>query len=224
MEIKSTMISAWPRFRHWKLALPTILWREKHLGGKKTDQSLENQQRRQHHNLINEHYIKTTAEWNTSIDITIKNQLIREFGLNVDSYVPPPSLSLPSAHSRLLQQTLQWPMLHPTVQSLHRVDSISFLREWDCVYRLLCMGRMHQEWDTLRSMHFMVCQGPTNAGKFFHIDADLHSIQSGQIPRERDNSRFHLDQLPEASAALFVEPIITPTNVYYLNVKLQHYW
>jgi len=34
-----------------------------------------------------------------------------------------------------------------------------------------------------------------------------------EIPRERDNSSFHLDQLPGASAALFEEPIITPITV-----------
>lgn len=59
----------------------------------------------------------------------------------------------------------------------------------------------------------LVLNGPTNAGKSMLIDCMTAYIKPEPIPRERDNSNFHLDQLPMATGAIFEEPYITPTNV-----------
>lgn len=59
----------------------------------------------------------------------------------------------------------------------------------------------------------LVLEGLTNAGKSLIIDNIIGPAQPEEIPRERDNSGFHLDQLPGAACALFEEPMITPTNV-----------
>jgi hypothetical protein len=48
-----------------------------------------------------------------------------------------------------------------------------------------------------------VLQGYTNAGKFLIIDNLIGVCNPEQIPRERDNSGFHLDQLPGSACALF---------------------
>jgi hypothetical protein len=56
-------------------------------------------------------------------------------------------------------------------------------------------------------------QGPTNAGKSLIINSLIQVCKPEEIPRERENSAFHLEQLPIAAAALFEEPIITPIPV-----------
>lgn len=59
----------------------------------------------------------------------------------------------------------------------------------------------------------LVLNGPTNAGKSMLIECMTSCVRPEPIPRERDNSNFHLDQLPMATGAIFEEPYITPTNV-----------
>lgn len=59
----------------------------------------------------------------------------------------------------------------------------------------------------------IVLEGYTNAGKSLLIENILYHCKPEEIPRERDNSSFHLDQLPNASCAIFEEPIITRTDV-----------
>jgi hypothetical protein len=56
-------------------------------------------------------------------------------------------------------------------------------------------------------------QGPTNADESLIIDTFIRVCIPEEIARERDNSSFHLDQLPGASAALFEESVITPITV-----------
>jgi hypothetical protein len=62
-------------------------------------------------------------------------------------------------------------------------------------------------------INYVCLEGPTNAGKSLLIDTLISVCKPDEIPRERDNSSFHLDQLPGAAAALFDEPLITPVNV-----------
>ena len=59
----------------------------------------------------------------------------------------------------------------------------------------------------------LVLQGPTNAGKSLIADTLVGICKPEEVSRERDNSGFHFDQLPEASAVIFEEPCITPVNV-----------
>jgi hypothetical protein len=58
-----------------------------------------------------------------------------------------------------------------------------------------------------------VLEGYTNGGKSLIVDNLVGICKPAEIHRERDNSGFHLDQLPAASCALFEKPMITPTNV-----------
>lgn len=61
-----------------------------------------------------------------------------------------------------------------------------------------------------QKINTLVLEGPTNAGKSLLLDIIIKELQPEEIPRESDNSAFHLDQLPNAT---FEEPIITPSNV-----------
>lgn len=45
------------------------------------------------------------------------------------------------------------------------------------------------------------------------IECMTEYVKPEPIPRERDNSNFHMDQLPTATGAIFEEPYMTPTNV-----------
>ena len=66
---------------------------------------------------------------------------------------------------------------------------------------------------TLQKINALVLHGPTNAGKSLLIDCLIKFMYPEEIPRDRDNSNFHLDQLPNAAIALFEEPLIVPNNV-----------
>ena len=60
----------------------------------------------------------------------------------------------------------------------------------------------------------LILEGYTNAGKTLVVQSLIrNTIEPEYIPRERDNSGFQFDQLPNANAALFEEPIITPNTV-----------
>lgn len=59
----------------------------------------------------------------------------------------------------------------------------------------------------------IVLEGYTNAGKSLITENLLFNCKPEEIPREKDNSTFHLDQLPNANYVIFEEPLITPTNV-----------
>lgn len=64
-----------------------------------------------------------------------------------------------------------------------------------------------------QKINTIVFQGPTNAGKSLLLELLIKELQPEEIRRERDNSAFHLDQLPNATIATFEEPLITPNNV-----------
>jgi len=72
--------------------------------------------------------------------------------------------------------------------------------------------------ECIKTMRYMkinsiVLEGYTNAGKSLIVENLIGVCRPEEIPREQDNSGFHLNQLPAASCALFEEPLITPTNV-----------
>lgn len=62
-------------------------------------------------------------------------------------------------------------------------------------------------------------QGPTNAGKSLLITGITSLLKPELIPRKRYNSAF--DQLPYATAAVFEEPYITPTNARTWKLLLE---
>lgn len=50
-----------------------------------------------------------------------------------------------------------------------------------------------------QKINTIVFQGPTNAGKSLLLELLIKELQPEEIRRERDNSAFHLDQLPNAT-------------------------
>jgi hypothetical protein len=82
------------------------------------------------------------------------------------------------------------------------IDLIEFLGWNECIKTMRYM-----------KINSIVLEGYTNAGKSLIVENLIGVCRPEEIPRERDNSGFHLDQLPAASCALFEEPLITPTNV-----------
>jgi hypothetical protein len=58
-----------------------------------------------------------------------------------------------------------------------------------------------------------VLQGDTNTGKSLLLSLVLEDVQPTRIAREKDESNFHLHQLPNTSIVVFEEPIIDQTTV-----------
>jgi hypothetical protein len=65
----------------------------------------------------------------------------------------------------------------------------------------------------ITKLNTFVLEGPTNTGKSMLINLLLSDTKPTRIARERDKSNFHLDQLPNATAVIFEEPIIDQTTV-----------
>lgn len=72
-----------------------------------------------------------------------------------------------------------------------------------------------------QKINALVLEGCTNAGKSLLLRNITAVFYPTEIPRERDYSNFHLDQLPTATSALFEEPIITPNNVNTWKLLLE---
>lgn len=180
--------------------------------------------------IINEKDIWTAAEWNMKVDIETKNQLMREFGLNVESYVT--RIIRNKKHTltgKLKRASLVEILMEVVQEELKNIQKDDDTIPSDLIEKIEWLEYLIKEneidmidfltWnECIKDMRYikinsLVLQGPTNAGKSLIADTLLGPIRPEEIPRERDNSGFHLDQLPEASAALFEEPLITPVNV-----------
>ena len=176
--------------------------------------------------ILNQYDIKTNADWNLKVDTETKHQLMREYGLSVDNYVtrlirakkhenikyykhvPLAELLLNEIHSYMEKHETIEETFHECVEWLeyllqeNEIDIAEFLAWNSCIKDM-----------RYTKINTLVLQGPTNAGKSLIADALVSICQPEEIIRERDNSGFHLDQLPEASAVIFEEPCITPVNV-----------
>ena len=175
--------------------------------------------------IIKQYNIKTNAEWNIHVDTETKHQLMREYGLSVDNYVQ--RLIRANKHKNLkyykyvptaellLNELHNYMDNHETIE-----DNFHAICDW-LNYLFTENGIDLPEflaWNAcIKDMRYtkintLVLQGPTNAGKSLIADALVSICQPEEITREKDNSGFHLDQLPEASAVIFEEPCITPVN------------
>jgi hypothetical protein len=162
---------------------------------------------------------------------TTRLQLIKEFGLTVDSYIQKILLIVKAQKvgnvkhkclSELLMEVVETEiterLLVPEDETLdgfnsnirwlrylfrvNNIDMIEFLAWNGCTKTMRYM-----------KINSIVLEGYTNAGKSLIVEKLIGVCRPEEIPRERDNSGFHLDQLPAASCALFEEPLITPPNV-----------
>lgn len=168
--------------------------------------------------------IQSYQDWDNKLDPQFKLYLIREFGLTVDSYITKIiRITKTSKLQKLKQQSMveiykdileiaQEDITTTAFQSIldwikylfkeNRIDIINYFAWNECI-------KTHR----YMKVNAIVLQGYTNAGKSLLIDTMITPICPEEIPRERDNSSFHLDQLPGASGVLFEEPMITPVNV-----------
>ena len=176
--------------------------------------------------IIKQYNIKTNAEWNIHVDTETKHQLMREYGLSVDNYVQ--RLIRANKHKNLkyykyvptaellLNELHNYMDNHETIEdNFHAIcDWLNYL----CTENGIDLPEFLAWNACIKDMRYtkintLVLQGPTNAGKSLIADALVSICQPEEITREKDNSGFHLDQLPEASAVIFEEPCITPVNV-----------
>jgi len=176
--------------------------------------------------ILDQYDINTSTDWNLQVDTETKHQLMREFGLTVDNYV-----------QRLIRARKHEKMKYYKYVPLSEVmlmELEKYMKKWEKVepnFHACCdwIKYLFEEngldmieffaWSTaIKDMRYtkintLVLQGPTNAGKSLIADALVGLIHPEEVSRERDNSGFHFDQLPEASAVIFEEPFITPVNV-----------
>jgi len=177
---------------------------------------------------IEETGVNSSQEWENIVSPEFKLQLIKEFGLTVDTYIQKiirivkvekvtkiKCRTLTELYIDLLNTTRipdddessmrEFMAIVPWIQYLFMVNDIDLIdfMAWNEIIK------------TQRYMKIngMVLEGYTNVGKSLIVDNLIGICKPEEIPRERDNSGFHLYQLPAASCALFEEPLITPTNI-----------
>lgn len=176
--------------------------------------------------LLTEYSITSNSEWNLKIPEKVKHQLLREYGLSVDNYVQ--RLIRARKHNTITyykETPMEALILDCIDQYMEQHSNIEagFHETCDWIEYLFNSNNIDLPeflaWNSIiKNMRYMkintlVLQGPTNAGKSLIADTLVSLYHPEEISRERDNSGFHLDQIPEASAVIFEEPCITPTNV-----------
>jgi len=176
--------------------------------------------------LLVQYNINNNTDWNIKIDKTIKHQLMREYGLSVDNYVQRLIRTRKHENMRYYKYV---PLTELLIKELEEYKDKRKEAEHDfhdCCDWLEYLFEQNQidlidffVWNTcIKDMRYtkintLVVQGPTNAGKSLIADSLIGICKPEEVSRERDNSEFHFDQLPEASCVIFEEPCITPVNV-----------
>lgn len=178
---------------------------------------------------IKEKKITTAQQWENQIEPEFKIQLMKEFGLNVDSYVT----RIVRIERTRIQQLIKAKTLTEIMLEILNDDYIKHFTpgednskttkciEWiEYLFKENNINIIHfLAWNEIiktkryKKINGMVLEGITNAGKSLILDNLLAMVKPEEIPRERDNSGFHLDQVPGAGSILFEEPMITPVNV-----------
>ena len=179
--------------------------------------------------LVEKYNITSKSEWHKYIDIETKSILLKEFGLNTDAYLQRilrnknytlTSLKADTSWEEIiLEHYLQNIPLTIYNNEIHAnvINSLIWLNNLFIENNIDIIDFF--AWSTIiknkkyKKINCLILQGPTNAGKTLIAQQFFKLACPEEIPRERDNSGFHLDQLPYASAALFEEPLITPTNI-----------
>jgi len=179
--------------------------------------------------LVDQYNITSKSDWHRRINIETKSTLLKEFGLNVDAYL---QKILRNKNHTLTGLKSDTPWEEIIVEYYEQNVPITIYNnnlDFPIINSLIWLNNLFIEnnidiveffaWSTViknkkfKKINCLVLQGPTNAGKTLIAQQYFKLAHPEEIPRERDNSGFHLDQLPYASAALFEEPLITPTNI-----------
>lgn len=182
--------------------------------------------------LIKKHKIKTMSQWKLRVPEDIKLQLLKEYGLGVDTYV-----------NRQIQYKKQNKTGHNKTMSLttymiqHMQDILRthtdnlFFKTMEWIKFMLQENKINLieflAWAEIiktkryNKVNAIVLQGPTNAGKTMILHTLYKDFKATTVPRQNDNSQFHLDQLPTAAAVLFEEILLTPVNVGVWKLLLE---
>lgn len=177
-------------------------------------------------NICETQDIYNQTEWEQRVEYAVKIQLMQEYGLNVDSYVQRIVRLRRQERTNRLKDTSITEMMIITMENYMKDNDHADDTFLACVEWLMTLFEENDidvidfmAWNEIiktqryTKINAVVLQGPTNAGKSLIIQEFLGQFHLEEICRERDNSGFHLDQLPFSVGVLFEEPCITPTNV-----------
>lgn len=173
--------------------------------------------------IIEDNNITSFSEWELKVDIPTKNQLLRDFGLQAETYAAKVIKNHKHKETNKYKYRSYDDIIYDEIggewvdKLADRAEAIEWIiylfrsNNLDIIefYTwLVCIKNM-----TFIKINGLVLEGHTNAGKSLIIDNTVGPLRPEEIPRERDNNGFHLDQLPFSACALFEEPMITPVNV-----------
>lgn len=177
--------------------------------------------------------IQSVCEWERRVDSDFKTQLLREFGVSADSYI---TRLIKINKMKSTEQIRNKPYIELIADMCGRFTAENYTidneREEDLLHFMRCVDYIEYIFDEnkldmieffawlqiirnkqIKKINTLVIQGPTNAGKSLITRCILEPLKPELIPRENDNSQFKMDQLPNSTAVLFEEPVITPNNV-----------
>jgi hypothetical protein len=154
--------------------------------------------------------VVTAQEWEDMIAPDFRLQLIKEFGLTVDSYIQKilrivKSQKIASVKKKCLSQLLM-ELVEKEITTELRVPEDETLNGFNSNIRWLrYLYRVNNidlieflAWnECIKTMRYMkinsiVLEGYTNAGKSLIVENLIGVCRPEEIPRERDNSGFHL--------------------------------
>lgn len=175
--------------------------------------------------LAEQHQLTTFSQWNLTIPEETKMQILREYGPQSNQYIQIILRSRKNERIKIKRnQTLSESLLmqlEALPDDVNILDNDAF-QAYEWLKELFEANDINVieflAWaEAIKAKRFkkingLCITGPTNAGKSLLAEALIQHLHPEEIPRERENSGFALDQLPEASAVLFEEPCITPTN------------
>ncbi|KAG1679875.1 Non-capsid protein NS-1 [Nymphon striatum] len=166
---------------------------------------------------LDKHNIKTYSDWQHSVDPDVKEHLLKEQGIQLDSYLTRCIKSKRERNFRKLRDQSFASMMFDLETNDDAGPGVAWLEEFFrlnniAVPEFLGWFELIRE-KRLKKINGLVLLGATNAGKSMILDTMLGTLELEPIARQNDNSSFHLDQLTSAVGCIFEEPIITPVNV-----------
>lgn len=175
---------------------------------------------------VRKYKIKSIQQWKNNIDPNTKLQLIKEHGLSINAYIQSViDIEKTITTQKIIKMSWQELIIDNKQVCIEEIrknknDVLSGILwiKYMCIKNkvdineLLAWATLIKN-QTLTKKNSLVLEGVTNAGKSLIADTLFKDLELEEIPKERDNSTFNLDQLPAATGVIFEEPMITPTNV-----------
>lgn len=181
---------------------------------------------------IAKYQVETAQQWENKVPKSIKLRLLKEYGLSYETYVQKcVRYNRADKVNDINEKTLTEFMIEhvkgivddekESFDFIHNSDNLEIIR-WIQIYFVKNEIDAHEvfAWNECiktkryQKINGLIYEGPTNAGKSLINDNIVRfNLKPEVIPKQNDNSSFHLDQLPAASSVIFQEPFITPVNV-----------